>query len=215
MIQLPVNGNLEVFVDAKSYRDEHNLSADFGVNTFEDKNYVGLGSISQAGDVLRAMKDRFLDGMPTHSNPQQWLLMQDQEQSRFYALLMEMNSQVGLRESEIDFAVAGFVNVYSQWVYALIHAAATRNTPKPFSEIYRGWLNESVRVASQTHAYQHGGETWHVRIVSHVYGRIGLQIQRGDIIEFVYDHSLACPAERFMEGLMTDVAAHIQAACAM
>lgn len=213
MIQLPVGGVLHTFIDARVYRPQHNLPDDFGVNTFEAKSYDGLGSISHAGDVLRAMKDRFLAEMPSYTLPHQWLLMQDAEQNRFHTLLVETNQHVGLREAEIDFAVAGFVNVYSQWVYVLIHAASTRMPPKPFDQIYRDWLHESIRVASQIHDYQIDGEVWQVQVVSYVYGRIGLQIRRGDVVEYVYDHSLACPAERFMESLMTAVAAHIQMAC--
>ncbi|MCI0712219.1 MAG: hypothetical protein L0154_18840 [Chloroflexi bacterium] len=215
MMQLPVGGVLHTFIDARVYRQQHNLPDDFGVNTFEAKSYDGLGSISHAGDVLRAMKDRFLAEMPAYPLPHQWLLMQEQEQNRFHTLLVETNHHVGLREAEIDFAVAGFVNVYSQWVYALIHAVSTRTSPKPFEQIYRDWLDESIRVASQSHHYESNGEVWQVQIVSHVYGRIGLQMQRGDIVEYVYDHSLACPAERFMETLMTEVAAHIQMACGL
>ena len=215
MLRFPVNGVFQTFVDARVYRQQHNLPDDFGVNTFEAKSYDGLGSISEAGEVLRAMRDRFLSEMPSYTIPHQWLLLQDQEQARFHKLLMETNHHVGLREAEIDFAVAGFVNVYSQWVYVLIHAASTLTPPKPFDHVYRDWLHESIRIASQVHRYENNGETLQVQIVSHVYGRVGLQIRRGELVEYIYDHSLACPAERFMESLMTAVAAHIQMACGL
>jgi hypothetical protein len=213
MIQLPIDGVLRDFVDVQTYRKLHHLPNSFGVNTFEPKSYDGLGSIAHAGDVLRTMKDHFLSEMPDFASPQKWLLLQDQEQARFRSLLVETNTQVGLREPEIDFAVAGFVNVYSQWVYVLFHAKATHTPPKSFDEIYHAWLHESVRVASQIYHYKHSVDVWQVKIISHVYGRIGLQIQRGDIVEHVYDHNLACPAEHFMRSFMSDVAAHIQSAC--
>lgn len=212
-MRLKIDQDIQQFIDIRVFRNQHNLPENFGVSQFERKSYEGLGTIQGSGEALRQMRQIFVAALPAYTTPVEWLLAQSDIQGSFLTSLLSINDQVGLREPEIDFAVAGFVNVYSQWVYTLIHAASSGKPPKAFQQVYQDWLFETIRVANQCYVYNHQDKTWEVQLISHVYGRVGLKIQQGDDVVYVYDHSLACPAEHFMEGLLADTAAHIQKSC--
>jgi hypothetical protein len=75
--------------------------------------------------------------------------------------------------------------------------------------VYQTWLDASVRVSSDVHTYQHAEHTFDVRIVNHIYGRVGLEVRVDSKTFFITDKSLACPGENFIEELCREVTGKI------
>lgn len=215
MMEFKIDGVIQQFVTLKVYREIHHLPLDFHINLFEGKTYVGLGSIESGTAELAHLRKNILQRLPNYAQPQDWLNHQPPLQIIFREELLAINDRIGLREPEVDFAMAGFGDVCQQWIYTLIYAQATKTPPPLFTQIYQDWLMNSLRVAQTRYPYVHAGETWFVQIISHAYGRIGLQIQRGNVLDYVLDMRLACPAENFMDALLATVADHIQQACGL
>lgn len=208
-MRLQINGTIHDFTDLKTFRAEYDLPDTFGVSLFEPKDYTGLGRIDGAGAELNALREAVLARLPPSLNLQGWLQAVDDLQTFFWQQLAAINDVIGLREPEIDFAAAGFGDVCRAVVYALIAARAQHEAPPSFSQIYSDWLFSTVKVSAKIHDYAHQGSRWHVKVISHAYGRIGLIIYTEDVTHYVLDSRLACPAEGFMLHLLRDVAAHI------
>lgn len=217
IMEFKIDGVIRQFIPLKTYREMYRLPPDFHINRFEAKIYAGLGSIESAATELATLRANILQRLPNYTQPQAWLNHQPPLQVIFREELLAINHVVGLHEPEVDFAMAGFGDVCHQWIYALIYAQATKNTPPPFSAVYHDWLMNSLRVAQTRHAYIQADETWLIQVISHAYGRIGLQIQRGNepIADYALDMRLACPAENFMDILLATVAEHIQQGCGL
>lgn len=213
MIKLQVDGTEQDFIEIKPYRAKHNLPETFAVSTFEPKSYEGLGSIDKAGHALVTLRQELLCKMPHFNTTHEWLDYHPSLQQLFRDELAAINPHVKLREVEIDFAAAGFGDALNEWIYALIYADAAHHTVKPFHVVYREWLYGTVRVTQTAHPYEHQAKTWHVQLITHAYGRVGMMVKRGDATDYVYDNRLACPAEGYMVTLLQDVAAQIQADC--
>jgi hypothetical protein len=214
-MQLLIEGQLQQFIDLRTYQTQHQLPDSFSLALFEQKSYEGLGSIDHAGTALVNLKRDLLAQLPRWKTPKEWLDHHPELQEQFYQMLVATNEQVGLRESEIEFAVAGYGDVCHVWIYHLIYAKTTRHDAQAFMAVYAQWLFDSVGLAQTIYPYSHQGEEWHIQVVIHAYGRVGLRIQRGVLVDYVMDNRLACPAEGFMVGLFTDVAAHIRESCGM
>lgn len=196
-------------IPIKRLREQYNLPDSFGIAQFEPKNYVGLGSLDKAGSELNELREHILQAIPDQLTNQDLMQFIDHLQLQFQTDLFNINAAIALKDVEVEFAVAGFGDVLRRTMYQMIPATVNKQDMPSFDNIYYGWLNDSVRVSSQTHEMQHQGETWCIQIINHVYGRIGLKIAMADELIFVEDTIYACPAEGYMANLLRDVSAKI------
>lgn len=207
-------------VPIKAYREAHALPAAFGVAWFEPKDDAGLGSLANAGAVLLDLRAGWLGALPERMPAAQWLARLPALVDDFRARLIAINAAVGLREVEIEFAAAGLRDAAEAIAFAHLRAGASRTEPPPFDTVYAEWLDIGTRVSSTVHTYAHHVERWGVQVVTNVYGRWGLRITRPvpplyaierepggeDVVDWVDDSALACPAAAYMESLLREVA---------
>jgi hypothetical protein len=208
-MQLLMDGELRTFTPIKTFRAAHDLPDTFRVAHFEPKDYTGLGRIDRAGAELNAVRQAVLSSLPASLSPQAWLAYVPTLRDLFAARLYEINPQVGLKDVEVEFAVAGFSDVCEAVAWAMLRAGATHTAVPPFEQIYADWLNSTVRVSQAVHVYLHNGAAWRVQIVNNAYGRIGLIVHTGESAHYVIDSALACPAEGYMLALLGEVAARM------
>ncbi len=204
-MQLPVDGRRRTFVTLTDFREAYGLSDTFEVATFQPKDWHGLGSIDQAGAALAPLREQTVAAVPQRVPAAAWLHHLSDVVATFEAELRRANPQIGLHRDEVAFAVNGFSNMCTALAYALARARLTRNSPPTFDAVYRRWVYDSVTVGSETYDYTHEGETWAVRVITHIYGRVGLAVETPDGVHYVADKALACPAEGFMQALLRDV----------
>ncbi len=209
IMQLQIDGEMQTFVPIKEFRQQQNASYDFGIAMFETKNYAGLGRIDTAGADLNELRRVILESIPTGITLQGWIDFLPHLEQLFHNLLVQINDEIGLREPEIEHAVAGFNDVCHALVYALIRARKAGEPTPTFQPIYDQWLNSTVRVSSTAHSYINNGEVWAVQVVNHAYGRAGLIVWTDAATYYVYDNILGCPVEGYMAALLKDVAAAI------
>jgi hypothetical protein len=208
-VKFVIDGIECAFIPVKLFRQQYNLPESFGVHQFEPKDFNGLAALDNAGAELNLLRQAMLEALPEHLAPVALLPFFDRLQQRFDELLNSINGKVGLKPEEIEFAVAGFGDVNQMLTYALIRAQKA-NLPLPdFGTLYHDWLSNSVRISSSVHEYEHRGQRWHVQVVHHVYGRVGLKIDTGTDKHFVQDSWLACPAEGYMLTLLEEIAARV------
>jgi hypothetical protein len=201
-MHITIDGQPTAFTPLRDFRAAHNLPTAFGVALFEPKDYAGLGHIDGAGAALNSLREALLNALPARITPAALLALTADLTERFRVELTRINPEVGLREAEIEFAVAGFGDVCNAYAYALLRDRAAH-----FQTVYRDWLGDSVRVFSTVYAYEHAGERWQVRVAAHAYGRFGLLIETPRGSHAVYDPALACPAKGFMAALLSEVCA--------
>lgn len=208
-----VEGESHDFTDLKPFREAHHLPSDFGVATFEPKDYTNLARIDTAGGDLNDLREAVLASVPSAVILGDLFTVTNALTDRFRDELTRINPRVNLKQVELDFAVAGFGDVCQAFLYDRLRARSGNDTPQPFITVYRHWLDDTVRVSQRVHEYTHQGATWHVQIINTAYGRLGMRIRMGDDdAVYVRDASLACPAEGFMLTLLTDVAARLDTA---
>ena len=205
-MNLTLNGIAYTFIPIKVFRATHNLPPEFGVAQFELKDYSGLGRIDTAGTALNSVRAAVLEALPMHQSAVQWLTFLPQLTDLFADQLQTINEQVGLKQVEIEYAVAGFSDSLQAYAYALLQANSAKVAPPPFHMVYGDWLNSTARVYAQEHTFFLNNEVVNVQIVTHAYGRVGLLIQTPSTSYAVYDPALACPAEGFMTVLLIEVA---------
>ena len=209
MPQFALEGQIRNFISVKDFRAAQGLPPEFGVAYFEPKDYAGLGRIDRAGAELNAVRQAVLAAIPGQMPFRGWMGFLPQLVGLFQRSLYEINAQVGLKDVEIDFAVAGFGDVCQALLYAMLRAR-TGNTPMPdFWQVYGEWLNSSIKVYGERYDYTHNGATWSVTLVAHAYGRAGLIVETDEATHYVYDPALACPAEGYMAALLSEVAERI------
>ena len=124
--------------------------------------------------------------------------------------LYAINAQVGLKVSEIDFAVLNFGAICREYVHNMINNRMRGKAIPHFDAVYENWLNKTVEVSSP-YFYRYHDELWRVEIVKHAYGRCGLIVQTESTTHYLYDTSVLCPAEKFMESLRRAIAEWITA----
>lgn len=213
---LTIEGESRSLIPIKDFRAAQGLPPDFGVAFFEPKDYDGLGRIDRAGLELNRVRAALLDALPQRMDKGGWLAFLPDYARLFEDQLYTINDHIGLKDVEIEFAVAGLSDVLHHLAYKMM---LTQFTPPPtnpnpalFREVYSEWLDNSLKVFSQIYRYEHQGQTWQVQIIAHAYGRAGLVIHAGDETFYVYDAALGCPAEGFMATLLSDIAARMLAA---
>ena len=212
-MQLSIDGQLQTLTDIKDFRAQFDLPPHFGVAHFEPKDYTGLGSIERAGAALNAIRLQVLAAIPQQLGLIQLLPLADLLSVLFRETLYSINDTVGLRDDEVEFAVAGFEDVLRAVAYALLAARASDGRLVDFNAIYFGWLGDSVRVSGRVHRFDHTVKPLHVQVINTAYGRVGLIVDIGDARHYVRDGMLTCPAEGFMVVLLRDVAAAIMRLC--
>ncbi|MCE7946032.1 MAG: hypothetical protein DYG88_01235 [Chloroflexi bacterium CFX4] len=210
-MQLFIEGAPRTLVPIQAFRIEQKLPNAFGVPFFEPKDFSGLGRLDNSADALHTLRERVLEEVVPNLPPLQWLTLFEHLTWCFETELRAANAVIGLRESEIGFAVSGFADVLNTYAYAVVRAEA-ENAPRPaFQAVYEQWYMASVRVSSQQHTYVHGSAIWHVQVINAAYGRIGLVVQTDQGRHYVQDASYACPAEGFINRLLSAIVVKLQA----
>jgi hypothetical protein len=210
-VQFTIEGIRYDLIPIKAFRAVHQLPATFNIGLFDSKDYTGLGRIDEAGAALNQLRTTVMAALPERLLPLNWLSVLPEITRLFETQLYQINDQVGLRDVEIEFAVAGFNDALQAYAYAFVYSITTRTPAPNFHSVYTEWLNGTIKIFSQEHSYLLDGESCTIQVIAHAYGRIGLFIQ-ADKSYAVYDPMLACPAEGFMTTLLTDVAAHMRRA---
>lgn len=209
-MNLTIDGAARELFPIKGFRAEHDLPIDFEVARFEPKDYTGLGSIEQASAELAGVRRAVLAALPPDGTSlQDWQRALPHLEMLFREQLEAINSQVGLAEAEIEFAVAGFADVCRAVLFEHLRAQALKQSAPAFAAIYANWLNESVRISSTVHPYVHQGDEWYVQIITYAYGRCGLRVKTSETTYYVGDVGLACPAAGYMAGLLGEIAARM------
>jgi hypothetical protein len=208
-MQLLIEGETRRFIPISQFREEFGLPNTFGITLFEPKDYTGLGRIDSAGPELNVVRRALLDAIPTQMPLQEWLAYLPNLSQLFENKLHEVNPEIGLKQVEIEYAVAGFQNVCQSLLYAMIQARAAGAPMPEFRQVYGDWLNSSVRISSTVHSYVHKGDTWAVQVVHTAYGRTGLIVWTEKATHYIHDINLACPAEGFMQSLLGEIATRI------
>jgi hypothetical protein len=201
-----INGQPRTLIPIKDFRAQHDLPPEFKVSLFEPKDYVGLGSIERAGTELNTVRRALLDSIPQNITSESLLSTVLPSLERLFEdQLYTINEQVGLKDAEIGFAVSGFSDVCRAWSYAYLRARIDKSGTPDFNVVYADWLNSSIRVSQTRHPYR----AWQVQVLTHAYGRFGLIIHTATDTHYLYDPSLACPAEGYMLNLLSEVLQHI------
>ncbi len=210
-IRLHIDGQARTLTDIRSFRTEHDLPETFGVNHFEPKDYTELGTLENAGSNLTRLRQRVLDAIPRRAELLDLFDLPGHVASAFERGLHKINDEVGLRQSEINFARSNFEDILRTISFDVVRANRTREQPSTFAAIYHEWLFQTVRVSSKAHRYNVHDDEWLVQIINHAFGRVGLRVRISDQTTYVFDPSLACPAEGFTVGLLRTACHHIQA----
>jgi hypothetical protein len=211
-VKLLIGGQSFAFTDIREYRAQFDLPDDFCVASFEPKDYAGLGSVDKAGAALNQVRAAALIAIPLAIKLNELITVVSQLSVIFQDNLYAVNDQALLRDVEVDFAVSGFADVCRDWAFSLIKSNTDKSAPPIFAEIYGSWLGSTVRISTRQHEYAHLGAILRVQIVNHAYGRVGLSVTMGDHTHYVWDSSLACPAEGYMLTLLGEVCERLRIA---
>jgi hypothetical protein len=201
----PINNQLEKFIPIKEFRAAHELPTEFGVSLFTPKDYTDLGKIDGASAQLADVRRAVLAAVPTHQPVEGWLGCALALQMCFRRSLQSVNTKIGLRTSEIDFAASGFGDVCQAYVYETLSARMRATSPPDIAAVHMRWLQSSVRVLVPVFIYPFQQGRWMVKLLKHAYGRMGLIIDTAETVHYVYDSELSCPAAGFMASLLGDV----------
>jgi len=104
-MDLQIDGALHRFIPIKQFRAEQALPDRFGVDAFTPKDWTELGRLDSAGTELNELRVVLLASLPSHLTPTGWMNQLPDYVRQFDNGLRGLNAQVGLRESEIEFAV--------------------------------------------------------------------------------------------------------------
>lgn len=212
-MQLAIDGQRQTFIPLLTFRSQHRLPPEFAVAYFEPKEWQGLGSMEGSGQALLQMRQRLLEAIPPSVSLTALISQAQALTDCFQRELNAINSQIGLREVEVEFAVAGFADVMQSVAYNLIqlshthqHNLAQIKNQFDFSSLYQNWLDASARVSVPPRSYLHEGVSYQVQIIYNAYGRVGLKVNTADEVYYVSDPALACPAANYMLDLCSAAA---------
>ena len=111
MLQLSLDGHNQTLIPLPVFCTQKGLPPEFQVAYFEPKDWQGLGRLNASGRALAVVKRRVVAAVPK-TIPLASLLYQVEALATFFHQeLVAINPQIGLREVEIEFAVAGFADV--------------------------------------------------------------------------------------------------------
>lgn len=213
LMQLTLNGQRQKFIPLTAFRNQWDLPPEFAVAYFEPKEWQGLGSLEGSGQALPVLRQRLLEAIPQTVSLTELIPQVQALTDCFHQELAAINPQIGLREVEVEFAVAGFADVMQSVAYNLIQLSHTYHhnpiqikTRFDFSALYQNWLDASTRVSATTHTYLHGHITYQIQIIYNAYGRVGLKVTVAAEVYHVFDPALACPAANYMLDLCSAAA---------
>ncbi len=200
-MKLQIDGQWVDLTPLAEFRIRYQLPERFGLPLFEPKDYTGLARLDQSGDALQRLQRATLAAVPALLQQHQLFPVLARIQHAFATALHDVNTSVGLRPPEIDFAVSGFGDLCQNLGYELmrLHALRRPSSDDLAETVYRHWLNSSCRLSTEQHPYQHDHHRWIVQVLNTVYGRVGLKVvtEQGDI-HYIQDMRYACPADSFM-----------------
>lgn len=208
-MQLVINHQRHTLQPIREFRVTHHLSETFGVAYFEPKDETGLAHLSGAGDALLSLKQAILEAIPPFYITLPTLDFLERLTALFKHTLYAVNTSIGLKPVEVEYAVGGFGDVLTVWFYDYIRALQSKTDVTPFDSLYDEWSANSGRRSETVHPYEHSGQMWQVRILNNAYGRVGLQVDMPHDTAYVLDTVYLCPAEGFMRGLLGDVIAKL------
>jgi len=212
-MQITIKQQTYPLTPLSTFRQQWQLPPEFSVTHFEPKNSSELGSIEGSGQAMLQMKDYLVQLAQRVIKPQDLLGSIDLLANLFRSQLQMINTEIGLRSVEVDFAVAGFEDVLRATVYHLYQLRVTypQDVAKirqlfDFETVYQNWLAGSTHVSAKIYIYPHDNHTFQIQLLNDAYGRMGMQVRVSDQTYYVMDTSLGCPAAKFMHGLCTAVA---------
>jgi hypothetical protein len=211
-MQLWIDGEVREFVPVQQFREEQGLSHHFGITLFYQKDFTGKGNVQGAGAVLNELRKEIIASIPNGSPTQGWLTFSLELQLLFHRKLREINPQVGLQQSEIEYAVAGFGEVTQMYIQSMLRARMTGKEAPTFDHLYERWQYQSALTSNYYLPYHHNAETWRVYLVKYIYGLVGFKVETERDTYYVQDTALACPAEGFMTAMLRDVTEKIDQA---
>ncbi|MBZ0294152.1 MAG: hypothetical protein K8L99_16440 [Anaerolineae bacterium] len=208
-MRLLIGNQHQDFIPIKTFRARYDLADDFSLALFEPKDYNGLGHIDEAGSELNMVRQSVLEAIPNDLSLKGWIEFLPELSRLFQNKLDEINPQINLKSIEIEYAVSGFHDVCQSLIYAMIRAMAANEPLPSFEDVYQQWLDSSVKISNTVHHYAYTDELWPIQIVNNAYGRCGMIIWTNETTHYVYDNTVACPAEGFVQILLKDVSARI------
>lgn len=209
-MKLEINGELCHLLPIREFRIRNLLSPEFGINAFLPKDYTGLGRIDEAKAELQLVHAAVVAAVPKQLPPS-WMGLTLELQAVFQVHLTVYNYRIGLKRSEIEYAVLGFGEVVQSFVMGLINGWMYRQPIPTFEDIYSDWLNRTTQLSQRVFDYPHQGINWEVRLIKHAYGVMGLAVDTGENTFYVHDAERKCPAEGFMFNLLKEVTGKINA----
>src|SRR5688500_7363972 len=115
-----IRGEKCQFMPIAAFRELYNLDEDFAVSLFQPKDYQGLGSINGAGASLHQVYESVIAAIPEQNPQAGWRAFLLELQILFRQQLLAINKQVGLKSSEIDYAVLKFGAICQEFLHRLI-----------------------------------------------------------------------------------------------
>lgn len=211
-MKLKIDGQQRLFIPLALFRAEWGLPADFGITYFEPKDWP-VGTVDAAGRALGEIKREVLQAVPRTMSGAELLMQPQILATTFRERLVQVNYHIGLTEVQLDFAVDGLQNVLQSVAYHLIQLerisqgnVESGRAPFDFENLYQTWLDESGQLFANSYFYQQGERRFEIKIVSYVYGRLGMRIEVEGQIYYVLDMTLACPAWGYMGELCRELA---------
>src|SRR5258705_5156595 len=168
-MQRTIEGIRYTFIPIKAFRATHRLPTTFNITLFESKDYAGLGRIDAAGAALNQLRSTVIAALPKQLLPLNWMSALPDLTHLFEAQLYQINDQVGLRDVEIEFAVAGFSDALQAYAYAFAYANTTRTPLPDFQSVYAEWLNGTVKIFAQQHSYLLDDKSCTIQVIAHAY----------------------------------------------
>jgi hypothetical protein len=212
-MQLTIEGVVHSFIPLTVFRARWNLPDDFTLARFEPKDWT-VGSMEGAGrSALTTLRQSVITALPHRLRLAELMPLVEALINLFHQGMITINPQVGLRQVEIEFAVAGFADVTRSAAYQLIQLGylypgnpeAIRQSFN-FAAIYQEWLDASTRLADKIYTYTWQGQQFEVQTIYNPYGRVGMKVHVANEDYYVTDMTLACPAASFMYSLCHEVA---------
>jgi hypothetical protein len=207
-MQLTIDGHLHTFMPLPIFRSQRGLPDEFALAYFEPKDWQGLGRLDGSGSALARVRQRVIEAVPAAITLPDLIPQVQALTGHFQLELTAINSQIGLREVEIEFAVAGFADVMQSVAYQLVQLSHIyRHDPRQiqphfnFAEVYQRWLDDSARLSATVHSYTDRLTEYKVQVVYNVYGRVGLKVEVTGEAYYVADLALACPVSNTMRDL--------------
>jgi hypothetical protein len=211
-VHLEIEGQLRSLIPLKQFRVQFDLPEEFGCRYFETKDWL-VGSLDSGGQALLGVKENLLSVIPNNLGQPELLLQPEHLAAIFRQNLERVNLEIGLAEAQLDFAVDGLQNILSATVYDLArHYQLQGGNPSQvqasfdFSGLYHDWLNQLVTLFSRTYFYQSADKNFEIKLISYLYGRIGMRVELEGVVYYVQDSTLACPAASYMGDLCENIA---------